>query len=626
MEKIDEFDKVIRVGEVYSVNGRTVKILVDENKNDSHLLYKGTLIKNVSVGSYIKIAKGFIRIIAKVEGEYIDYDKNVYEEYHSAQDIIQRYLEVKLLGYIDNNSYSLGIKEMPLIGNECYLLIDEEFQLIHQFSKSKKNSIKIGSLLMDDEQEIRLGINELFSSHIGIFGNTGSGKSYTLAKLYHQLFELVLKLRSFKKKAKFVLFDFNGEYSTDKSITQHKTVYKLSTRDTAGDRIDISENDLLKPELISILASATEKTQQPFIKRALNLYNQAYIKNNPTEYTRGIIRNLLIQTLRFEDSLKGNYLIKNVEQILLYGYEDDSNEQQAVTSFFERLGFNSTQHCYYIKNEVSTDYYNNSDADKKVEGLEIYSNIDSYNLPENAISIVITFILIQLNKDIISNRVVNDHVAPAINKLKGHQQNFEKVFAVNKEDSDIFKNCNLIVIDMNSISTEMKKLVPLLISQKLYNEHKVAHVQNKSESLHIIIDEAHNILSHESVRESETWKDYRLETFEEIIKEGRKFGVFLTIASQRPSDISHTIISQIHNFFIHRLVNQRDIDMIGNNVSYLDKLSVEQLPNLPTGGCIVAGVMTQLPVLVQIEKMNKEYSPQSSTINLIESWEEIDLF
>lgn len=84
--------------------------------------------------------------------------------------------------------------------------------------------------------------------------------------------------------------------------------------------------------------------------------------------------------------------------------------------------------------------------------------------------------------------------------------------------------------------------------------------------MNIIVDEAHNILSRDSDRESERWKDYRLETFEEIIKEGRKFGVFLTIASQRPSDISSTIISQLHNYFLHRLINNNDIFAVKNNL------------------------------------------------------------
>ncbi|TOG15365.1 hypothetical protein CGJ07_24370, partial [Vibrio parahaemolyticus] len=70
------------------------------------------------------------------------------------------------------------------------------------------------------------------------------------------------------------------------------------------------------------------------------------------------------------------------------------------------------------------------------------------------------------------------------------------------------------------------------------------------------------ILSQQSVREQANWKDYRLELFEELIKEGRKFGIFLTLSSQRPADISATIMSQLHNFFIHRLVNDRDLFLL----------------------------------------------------------------
>src|SRR5690606_13598317 len=127
--------------------------------------------------------------------------------------------------------------------------------------------------------------------------------------------------------------------------------------------------------------------------------------------------------------------------------------------------------------------------------------------------------------------------------------------------------------------------------------------------LNLIIDEAHNILSTNSIRESETWKDYRLETFEEIIKEGRKFGVFLTIASQRPSDISDTIISQLHNYFLHRLINNRDIQAVERTISYLDKVSFDALPILPTGCCVLAGLSAQVPVIINIDEITKGYEP-----------------
>ena len=144
--------------------------------------------------------------------------------------------------------------------------------------------------------------------------------------------------------------------------------------------------------------------------------------------------------------------------------------------------------------------------------------------------------------------------------------------------------------------------------------------KNQETFLNIIIDEAHNVLSDSSQRESEQWKDYRLETFEEIIKEGRKFGAFLTISSQRPSDISATILSQLHNYFLHRLINEKDIKSIERTVSYLDKVSNESLSIMPTGTCILAGLVAQVPVIIDINEIAEGYEPSSQTIKPTEHW------
>jgi DNA helicase HerA-like ATPase len=138
-------------------------------------------------------------------------------------------------------------------------------------------------------------------------------------------------------------------------------------------------------------------------------------------------------------------------------------------------------------------------------------------------------------------------------------------------------------------------MLPMLLVKELYDKKKKDNYKNHS--LHIIVDEAHNILSSNSDRESKEWKDYRLETFEEIIKEGRKFNVFMTIASQRPSDISATIISQLHNYFLHRLINNNDLLAVEKTISYLDKVSADSIPNLATGTCILAGLMAKIPVV-----------------------------
>jgi uncharacterized protein len=167
-----------------------------------------------------------------------------------------------------------------------------------------------------------------------------------------------------------------------------------------------------------------------------------------------------------------------------------------------------------------------------------------------------------------------------------------------------------VVINLDDVNLDMKKTLPLLLSRKLYAEQKAA---SDSTSLSIIIDEAHNILSTDSFREAESWKDYRLETFEEIIKEGRKFGVFVTIASQRPNDISPTITSQAHNYFIHRLINERDLQTIASAVSYIDRVTEESIPNLPTGTCVFSGVASQMPLKINIRPLADDARPRSGT-------------
>ncbi|XBS69177.1 ATP-binding protein [Acerihabitans sp. KWT182] len=114
-----------------------------------------------------------------------------------------------------------------------------------------------------------------------------------------------------------------------------------------------------------------------------------------------------------------------------------------------------------------------------------------------------------------------------------------------------------------------------------------------------------------------------METFEEIIKEGRKFGVFVTISSQRPNDISSTIISQAHNYFIHRLINQNDLYAIEKSVSYIDRMTEESIPTLSTGTCIFSGVACPMPLKLRITELAKECKPHSHTVSFEELKEKI---
>ena len=614
------YNSVFRIGVVYSVDGRTVKVRVDKNKNSSHLIYKGVLIKNVSVGSYVKILKGFVPIIGKVESEFIVEDKAPADnEYVEAAKSIGRTLIVKLIGFLEEGHYYRGVNELPLIDNECYLLTEDEFDLIHSFGGSHDEYIRIGTLSNDPLVPIQLGIGRLFSSHIGIFGNTGSGKSYTLSKLYRQLFVHYNGNQQFKRNSRFLFFDFNGEYSKQKAIVEDKKVYKLSTRKPEGEsKIPMEAKDLLDLNLLCIFASATEKTQRPFIKRSIDLYerinrsedskqNEVYFKNA----LRAVIKRILIMS----DNVKGDLLINYVEAILPRNYDPQTGVDRGLKIDF---GFHSGSKCYYTMTSPGVYAYFNA-SPNQIERLTIYQQVAQYKFADNILKNFIDIMYLRLIYDVLDNRAVNEHIAPAIQKLKSAEKDIDKVLAFT-ENADMWANNNVVVIDLSDVSIDTKKRIPLLISNKLYSEHKKQGRNNGH--LNIIVDEAHNILSYQSTRESEEWKDYRLEVFEEIIKEGRKFGVFMTIASQRPSDISSTIISQLHNYFIHRLVNQHDIEQVNNTISYLDKVSVESLPILSTGVCVVAGQLADMPVVVKIDRIEDENKPDNETLNVVKLWKE----
>lgn len=610
-------DSVFTIGNVASVKGKDIVVKVNKDKNLPHLFFNGRTIKNVSVGlsNYVKINKGFTEIICKVEGEYIEEDRyQSGKKYISEKLRINRYLNVSVFGFYDGNGrFQHGIKEMPLIGSECKLLSRHEFETLHQLSSKSELSIPLGTLIDEETQNISIAIKALFAGHIGIFGNTGSGKSNTLAKMYTELFRHKNLDGKFKSKSKFIFIDFNGEYSGKDTLSTKKKVYKLST-EIAIDKINpknqipLSEDSLVDIELLSILANATEKTQKPFLGRSIQFYKRVNKSEDSEEHFRNNLRLVALRILKLKNKELAFLCLDRYKQILKI--ESDSGAAFPIPEWHNT-------HSYF-KCGGNTDYEDITEEQYKAQA--VYTSAADYSFPDNVVDKFLDFARLQLLFDLLNSRVQNDHVYPSITKLEHIKKSIEKVFDTSQSaPKDIFgRGNNIVVIDLKSANREMKKTLPLVVLKKLYENQKSSY-KNKS-SFHIVIDEAHNILSDNSIRESETWKDYRLETFEEIIKEGRKFGVFLTISSQRPSDISSTIISQLHNYFIHKLMNDNDLRAVEKAVSYLDRLSFASISNLSTGCCFIAGQMTQFPLSVQVSLLDKNEQPQSETIDLDDLW------
>jgi DNA helicase HerA-like ATPase len=610
-------NSIFRVWHVLSIEWRTIKISVDKWKNSSHILYKWDILQNISVWWYVKIIKWFIEMIWKIEWESVNEDKKINSnEYSNNKEKINRFLSVKLLWYIEDWIFTRWIRELPLVNNECFLLKRNEFNLIHNFVEKWDIALEIWELTYDEWQKINIWINSIFASHIWIFWNTWSWKSYTLAKVYNELFTKYKENKWFKRNSSFYFIDFNWEYIWDDTIIEkdYKNIYRLSTRVNTWSKYIVKNETIRDASFWSIFLEATEKTQMPFLNRAIK---DIGLEEKLRHFTT--FKELVVDKIISATSVSWKNIDKTITEDFLYElayYIWDDTIKNTADYFRDNLTW-WTEYYWFNLEWLFADWNKDVFKAKVEEKIWNISN-DVFNTLTPIKKIWLTIIIKYYDEMIrwFSNR---EHLSPLIKRLEKRIRDLEKVVEVWTESLDK----NISIISLRDVNIDIRKMIPMLICKELYESKKRDTSNNKS--LHIIIDEAHNILSKNSERESEQWKDYRLETFEEIIKEWRKFGVFLTIASQRPSDISPTIISQLHNYFLHRLINNNDIIAVEKTISYLDKVSWDQLPILPTWSCILAWLFAQIPVIININKIDNTYKPNNETIKLTDNWIDEDI-
>ncbi|HCH0798371.1 TPA: ATP-binding protein [Vibrio parahaemolyticus] len=593
----------INVGEVIAVRGTQITLRIFDESSLETMFYDGKKYKGVSIREYIGVKRGFCLIVCIVEGEYLDEKRFEFDD-NKIQYI--RKVEAKPIGYFEQNQFKEGVKLLPMIKDEAYLL--NESQVIKVFSQTNDGRFKIGSMLKE-ELPVSLPWDKIFNSHIGIFGNTGSGKSNTLTRLYAELF------RNFEDqlvgKSQFLLVDFNGEYTGDQLIkkTENKKSFNLSTGKREGQKLPLASDQIWNTEILALLFQATANTQTPFINRVIEK-RKRQLKNNDDvkDFVVGTFYLCLVNPAQNKESLihlkviakhlQNDALINKLKNFIWF----DKHQDKAKFADPKAPG---NWHFF------------DTQADFDTNLRPILDEIDVDKL--DAFDELIVRINVQLLRDLLYGNIQFDHIQPLLKRVESAVNDLRKIFDVKDDVRDEFKLLN--VVSLRSCNQATKKIVPLILAKMFYQEHREKVEEKVSSTLHFIIDEAHNILSQQSSREHEVWKDYRLEMFEEIIKEGRKFGMFLTLASQRPADISPTIMSQLHNFFIHRLVNDKDLFLIDNTISTLDRMSKNLIPNLSKGACVVTGTAFDLPLVMQIDYIKEKKSrPASDDVDLAKLW------
>ncbi|NBJ71623.1 MULTISPECIES: ATP-binding protein [Clostridia] len=609
-----------KLGVIVGVEGDVSQVGMYHMTNEAEFIWYGDILTGPKIGAYLTINQNEVKIIATVSTEKIIDQQNTIKstefDNRYAKNSINRIITLKVKGVINEDVFEVTSQYVPMIGNEVTLTTQEELKIIYGVDNIEE-TILIGESILEG-QPIRLPIDKFFASHIGIFGNTGSGKSNTLHKLFLELFRTKY-YENIIKKSQFFIIDFNGEYIGENMFAVKegdKEIFEVNTRsEEKGRKLPVKENYLFDADILSILFDARPATQVPFLRVALRTYKE---KVKDADSFASIEIGLLMSIIKGTKSVAADALDNwiaaaediGVDSKVLQGLEDNS-----VKNNFGNLE---------IRSKTNTDIMILKDGQITIEGKQelkiddIEHELKSIFFSASPIQKLNYFL--QFQKVYVSAwKSANiEHINPLFNRIRTSFDSLEKVIEVRDDISGSYKAMNLI--SLVHANQEITRLIPMLISKMIYDEHRYrVSIQNAKETKHLIIDEAHNILNAEYRNTGDDWQDYRLSVFEEIIKEGRKFGYYLTLASQRPADISSTILSQTHNYLIHRLVNDIDLRMLENTMPTLDKSSFQMIPSLGKGEVIITGNAMQVPVFVKIPK-EEIIRPNSDDIILTDLW------
>lgn len=269
-----------KLGVIVGVDGDISQVGMYHLSNDAEYLWYGDVLQGAKIGAYLTILQNNIKIIASVVTEKVADQQNTIRstefDNRFSKNSINRIVHLKTKGVIENGEFQVTSQYVPMIGNEVCITSKKDLELIYGIDNAEP-TISIGKSILEG-QIVPLSINKIFASHIGVFGNTGSGKSNTLHKLFLELFRSEYQ-EKILEHSKFYVIDFNGEYTKNDSfgITgNHKKVYEINTKNQTTDKLPITSDYLFDPDILSILFGATSATQVPFLRKSLKIWNERH--------------------------------------------------------------------------------------------------------------------------------------------------------------------------------------------------------------------------------------------------------------------------------------------------------------------------------------------------------------
>ncbi len=577
----------------------------------------------------LKIDSVIIKVTSKEALEQNLADRHVVLAMQNGQKIIGTITainsetgSIKLIGEISSNKFVPGILTKPYIGCVCLIATDEETKLIVADDQGNNvaKKVLIGTMPMYNNTPIYASTDNFFSNHFAIFGNTGSGKSCGVSRLFQNIF---FYNNPAPRNACVVIFDAYGEYESALSIPNSQIFFKRYSTDVKG-----SPNNLIKLPLwlldlddFALLLDVDDPNQLPIVEKALRLVTVFSGNESETKaYKNDIIAKTILELL-----YSGGSASQIHDQILAILTSFNTSDLNLDTPIVQPGYTRSLRQCLIIDKEGKI-----AEIQLVAEFIKRFINPElKLELPDGTIPFTLENLREAFEFALISEGTLkSDKMYDKANVLKVRLDTLIK-----SEYSEYFKmdryvdkmtfirelitapnggRAQIINVNISYLDDRLAKTICKIYSKLLFDFTSKLQ-QRGSFPVHIILEEAHRYVQ----QDSDT-KILGYNIFDRIAKEGRKYGTILGLISQRPSEMSETVLSQCTNFLIFKMQHPRDVQFIKQMVPFITDEIVEKMKGLQPGTCVVFGAAFKLPTIVKMEMPNPQ--PMSANVDISRLW------
>lgn len=574
---------------------------------------------------------------------------------------------------IQGGSFRFGVSTFPPLYADALYARDEDLDRIFNVELPPQHAtkqdasgtdqqgtvpynIEIGTSAVFKGYPVKSRLDELFGGHVAVLGNTGSGKSCTVASIFQSVF---MKPEAFAAMgASFLIFDVNGEYrqALDNVPAWIKSCYLKASEPGLAivapsekrQAAEITDRFKLPHWFMSVdewalLLRASERSQLPALRTALGLttlFQEAPPQqtgqsggahNNLNEIRNHVLAKIILSILHGDASSpsKADRILA-----LLNTFSTDEISKDAVSAGL-------TIYFGQFRDGANQDTTNNYDAllellkehEQDEPVLPGYGNVPfSFERLQAALDLALFY------EEANGNKQIRDYCAQLVTRLKSVIDNpdyeflradvaalhdhdreptqyVDRLIGITIENGRYRKERQICIIDLNDASDEIVELASAVVARLIFDRMRRADPRNAM-PVHLILEEAHRYISEKPSR-------FAIDagiTFQRIAKEGRKYGAFLIVASQRPSELSKTVLSQCNNFIIHRIQNPDDLSQIRQMTPFISETVLKRLPSLPKQHALIFGNSVNIPTTFRVR--DADPTPNSNDTQVRGIWYE----